>query len=291
MAGVAPARAGAVLRRLVHISRPVLWVNTIGSGVVAVWLTGALMDVRALPVLLWLTLPFNLLIYGVNDIYDQETDAANPRKGSLEGARIRPSEVRLIAGGVAVLNVPFLLWFLLALPTAANAVVLLYAGVFVFYSARPLRFKARPFLDALSNAAYALPLLIVPLALGVEPVWPVALGLMAWSVAKHPFDAVQDIVEDRAAGITTTAVRLGPRGTALWSGAWWLLSTVLFALESIPVAAVNLAIAGTLVVGLLRDPTPATGHRLYRLSVAFPYVAGSVAGVLLTVAVHLGRYP
>ena len=244
-----------------------------------------------LPVILWLTLPFNLLIYGVNDIYDQETDAANPRKGSLEGARIRQSEVRLIAWAVAVTNAPFLVYFLLALPPVANAAIALYALVFVFYSAPPLRFKARPFLDSLSNAAYALPLVIVPLALGEAPVWPAALGLMAWSVAKHPFDAVQDIVEDREAGITTTAVRLGPRGVALWSGAWWLLSTVLFALVSVPVAAVNLAIAGTLVVRLLRDPTPETGHRLYRLSVAFPYIAGSVAGVLLTVAIFLGRYP
>ena len=66
-----------------HISRPVLWINTIGTGVVGIWLTGAYLDVRAVPVILWLTLPFNLLIYGVNDIFDQETDAANPRKGSV----------------------------------------------------------------------------------------------------------------------------------------------------------------------------------------------------------------
>ncbi len=274
-----------------HISRPVLWINTIGSGVVAVWLTGALMDLRALPVILWLTLPFNLLIYGVNDIYDQETDAANPRKGSMEGARIRPSEVRGIAWAVAATNLPFLAYFLLALPAAANAVIALYAAVFVWYSAPPLRFKARPVLDSLSNAAYALPLVIVPLALGVAPVWPAAVGLMAWSVAKHPFDAVQDIVEDREAGITTTAVLLGPRGVAVWSGSWWVLSSVLFALVSVPVAVVNLAIAGVLVGRLLRDPTPATAHRLYPLSVAFPYLAGSVAGVLLTVAIFVGRYP
>ncbi|WP_371862896.1 UbiA family prenyltransferase [Cellulomonas aerilata] len=282
---------GPVVARLVHISRPVLWINTIGSGVVGVWLTGTLMDVRALPVLLWLTLPFNLLIYGVNDIYDQDTDAANPRKGSIEGARIRPSEVRLIAWAVAVTNVPFLIYFGLALPAAANAAIALYASIFVFYSAPPLRFKARPFLDSISNAAYALPLVIVPFALGVAPVWPAALGLMAWSVAKHPFDAVQDIVEDREAGITTTAVRLGPRGVALWSGSWWALSSVLFALVSVPVAVVNLAIAGLLVVRLLRDPTPATAHRLYPLSVAFPYVAGSFTGVLLTVAIFFGWYP
>ena len=291
MTRTSPGGIGPVIRRLVHISRPVLWINTIGTGVVGVWLTGALMDVRALPVILWLTLPFNLLIYGVNDIYDQDTDAANPRKGSMEGARIRQSEVRLIAWAVAATNLPFLVYFLLALPPAANAAIGLYAAVFVFYSATPLRFKARPFVDSLSNAAYALPLVIVPAALQETPVWPAAVGLMAWSVAKHPFDAVQDIVEDREAGITTTAVRLGPRGVALWSGAWWVLSSVLFALVSVPVAVVNLAIAGILVVRLLQDPTPATGHRLYRLSVAFPYIAGSFAGVLLTVAIFFERYP
>jgi 4-hydroxybenzoate polyprenyltransferase len=283
-----PSEIAVVVRRLVHISRPVLWINTIGSGLVAVWLTGALFDLRALPVILWLTLPFNLLIYGVNDIYDQDTDAANPRKGSIEGARIRQSEVRRIAWAVAIVNVPFLVVFFLTLPLLANAAILLYVGVFVFYSAPPLRFKARPFLDSLSNAAYALPLVIVPAALAVTPIWPAALGLMAWSVAKHAFDAVQDIVEDRDAGITTTAVRLGARGTALWSGAWWIVSAALFAVVSVPVAAVDLLIAGILVVRLLRDPTPETGHRLYRLSVAFPYIAGSFAGVLLMVSIVLG---
>jgi len=275
----------------VHISRPVLWINTIGTGVVGMWLTGQLLDLQAVPIILWLTLPFNLLIYGVNDIFDQDTDALNPRKGSIEGARIEPREVRLIAWAVAVSNLPFLVYFVIALPLLAVALILLYTVVFVFYSAPPLRFKTRPFLDSLSNAAYALPLLIVPVALGAPPVWPAVAGLLTWCVAKHAFDAVQDIEEDRAAGITTTAVRLGPRGTAVWSGAWWLASTALFALVSLPVAAVNLAIAAVLIIGLLRRPTPATGRRLYPLSVAFPYIAGSVASGLLLAAMFLGLYP
>ena len=268
-----------------------LWINAVGTGFVGMWLTGQPLDLRAVPILLWLTLPFNLLIYGVNDIFDQETDALNPRKGSIEGARIEPREVRLIAWAVALLNLPFLVYFVAALPLVAVALILLYTGVFVFYSAPPLRFKTRPFLDALSNAGYALPLLIVPVALGAPPVWPAVTGLMAWSVAKHAFDAVQDIEEDRAAGITTTAVRLGPRGTAVWSGAWWLASTVLFALVSLPVAAVNLVIAGILIARLLRRPTPATGRLLYPLSVAFPYIAGSVASGLLLAGMFLGTYP
>ena len=76
------------VRRIVHISRPVLWINAIGPAVIGMWLAGSLWDWTALPLLIWLTLPFNLLIYGVNDVFDQDTDALNARKGSLEGARI-----------------------------------------------------------------------------------------------------------------------------------------------------------------------------------------------------------
>ncbi|MDH6238343.1 UbiA family prenyltransferase [Cryobacterium sp. CG_9.6] len=277
-----------MLLRLIQISRPVLWVNTIGTTVIALWLTGDLWRWDALPLLLWATLPFNLLIYGVNDIFDQETDALNSRKGGLEGARIAASEFRRILVAVLLTNLPFVLYFLFVLPLGALVWILAYLVIFVQYSAPPLRFKARAFLDALSNAAYAFPLVFVPLAFGESPVWGAAIGLMAWSVAKHAFDAVQDIDEDRTAGIVTTAVRLGPRGTALWSAAWWLASTVCFAFVSIPVASVNLLIAGWLVLRLLRDPTPNGARRLYRYSIAFPYVAGSVAGVQIVAALMLG---
>ncbi len=268
-----------------------LWINTIGPAVIGVWLTGDLWRWAALPVLLWLTLPFNLLIYGVNDIFDQETDAKNPRKGTLEGARISPDEVQPIWRGVLLTNLPFLLYFLLVLPTFATLWMLLYAVLFTGYSVAPLRFKARPYLDSLSNVAYAFPLVFAPLALGEAPVWPAAVGLMAWSAAKHTFDAVQDIDEDRRAGISTTAVRLGARGVVVWSGAWWTLATVCFALVNLPVALVNAAIAGALLYVLYKSPTLETGHRLYPYSIAFPYIAGTVAGVQLVAAVSLGAYP
>jgi len=246
---------------------------------------------EALPIVLWLTLPFNLLIYGVNDVFDQETDAQNPRKGTLEGARIERSEVGPIALGVTLSNVPFLVYFVLFVPSSAVVWMLLYALLFVGYSVPPARFKARPYLDSLSNAAYAFPLVFVPLALGEGPIWPAALGLMAWSAAKHTFDAVQDVDEDRKVGIETTAVKLGPGGVVLWSGAFWALATVCFALVNLPVALVNAAIAGTLLYLLHADPTPQTGHRLYKFSIGFPYVAGTVAGVQLVAALSLGAYP
>jgi 4-hydroxybenzoate polyprenyltransferase len=280
-----------VILRLFHISRPVLWINTLGPATVGMWLAGDLWSWEALPVLLWLTLPFNLLIYGTNDVFDQETDAKNPRKGTLEGARIDRSEVRPIALGVVLSNAPFLMYFALFVPPAAVAWMLLYALLFVGYSVPPARFKARPYLDSLSNAAYAFPLVFVPLALGRGPVWAAVVGLMAWSAAKHTFDAVQDAKEDRKVGIATTAVRLGPGGVVLWSGALWALATLCFALVNLPVALVNAAIAGTLLYVLHKSPTPQTGHRLYKYSIAFPYVAGTVAGVQLVAALSLGGYP
>ena len=279
-----------MLTRLVQISRPVLWVNTIGTTVIALWLVGDLWRWEIVPLLLWVTLPFNLLIYGVNDIFDQETDARNVRKGGLEGARILGSETRSIVLGVVLTNAPFVAYFLATLPAAALGWIAAYMVIFIFYSAPPLRFKARRYLDSLSNVAYAFPLVFVPLALGESPVWAAAIGLMAWSMAKHTYDAVQDIDEDRAAGIHTTAVHLGARGAVVWSGAWWALSTVGFALINWPVAVVNALIAGWLVGSLARSPTPVTARRMYRYSIAFPYVAGSVAGAQLVVVFLLKEF-
>jgi 4-hydroxybenzoate polyprenyltransferase len=280
-----------VILRLLYISRPLLWINTVGPATIGMWLAGNLFEWGALPILLWLTLPFNLLIYGVNDVFDQETDAKNPRKGTLEGARIDRSEVRPLMLGVIFTNAPFMIYALLFAPFSATAWMLLYALVFLGYSVPPARFKARPYLDSLSNAAYAFPLVFVPLALGEGPVWSAALGLMAWSAAKHTFDAVQDVDEDRRAGITTTAVRLGPDGVVLWSGALWALATACFAFLSVPVALLNAAIAGTLLYVLRQSPTQETGHRLYKYSIAFPYVAGTFAGMQLVAALSLGTYP
>jgi 4-hydroxybenzoate polyprenyltransferase len=280
-----------VILRLLYISRPLLWINTVGPATIGMWLAGNLFAWGVLPILLWLTLPFNLLIYGVNDVFDQETDAKNPRKGTLEGARIDRSEVRPLMLGVIFTNAPFMIYALLFAPFSATAWMLLYALVFLGYSVPPARFKARPYLDSLSNAAYAFPLVFVPLALGEGPVWSAALGLMAWSAAKHTFDAVQDVDEDRRAGITTTAVRLGPDGVVLWSGALWALATACFAFLSVPVALLNAAIASTLLYVLRQSPTQETGHRLYKYSIAFPYVAGTFAGVQLVAALSLGTYP
>ena len=280
-----------MLRRLITISRPVLWVNTIGTTVVGMWLAGFLWTPAIIPILIWVTFPFNLLIYGINDIFDQETDNINARKGGYEGAKIYPKEVVPIWVTVIVTNVPFLIYFAVTLPWQATAWMVAYSLFFTFYSAPPLRFKARKYLDALSNTDYAFPLAFVPLALGVEPNWWLVAGLMAWSIAKHAYDAIQDIPQDSDTGIITTAVHLGPRKTAIWSAFWWAISTALFAVVNIPVAIANAIIAYLLVSGVIKTPTPQKAHDLYKYSIAFPYVAGAVGGFQLVVGLTFGMYP
>ena len=280
-----------MLRRLLTISRPVLWVNTIGTTVVGMWLAGYLWTPAIIPILIWVTFPFNLLIYGINDIFDQETDNINARKGGYEGAKIYPNEVVPIWVTVILTNVPFLIYFAITLPWQATAWMVAYSLFFTFYSAPPLRFKARKYLDALSNTDYAFPLAFVPLALGVEPNWWLVSGLMAWSIAKHAYDAIQDIPQDSDTGIITTAVHLGPRNTAIWSAFWWAVSTALFAVVNWPVAIANAIIAYLLVAGVIKDPTPKKAHDLYKYSIAFPYVAGAVGGFQLVVGLTFGMYP
>jgi len=254
----------------------------------AVWLTGELWRWDAIWLLLWVTLPFNLLIYGINDIFDQETDNINIRKGGFGGAKIDPREVPWISWGVVLLNAPFLIFFALNYSIEANLWIWAYSLCFLFYSAPPLRFKGRPYLDSISNADYAFPLAIVPLALAEEPAWLAVFALMAWSLAKHTYDAIQDIEEDAFVGIKTTAVHLGARKSLIWVGFWWIVSSVMFAFVNIPLAIANLLYAGWLVWLIQQDDSGSNAKRVYKYSVAFPYVVGTVAGFQLVVAVVFG---
>ena len=270
-----------MLSRLLTISRPVLWINTIGTTLMGVWLTGSLWNWNALVILVWVTFPFNLLIYGINDIFDQETDNINIRKGGFGGAKIDPKEVPWIAWGVALTNLPFLIYFAFVFPLDANIWMWAYSLTFLFYSAPPARFKGRPFLDSLSNADYAFPLAFVPLALGFTPNWMAVFALMAWSLAKHTYDAIQDIEEDSFVEIKTTAVFLGAKKSLIWVGFWWFVSTVLFAFVNIPLSIANAAYAGWLIWLIQRNDSGENAKRVYKYSVAYPYVVGTVAGVQL----------
>jgi 4-hydroxybenzoate polyprenyltransferase len=287
-----PTSARLPLTRLLVVSRPALWVNTVGTLVTGVWLTGRLysLDAGLVALLLYLTLPFNLLIYGLNDLSDREEDARSSRKGGWQGARLTPGEAGPLLRATLAWNLPALGLLAALLPPAATGVLLLSAGLFAAYSLPPLRLKGRPFLDGLSNVAYALPLALPALALGERVPWAPLLALMSYSVGKHAFDAAQDIPADRLAGTRTVATALGTRGTALYALGWFALAGALLWPVSRLSALALWGVCGGMALALARRPSPEQAARLYPLSIVTPWIVGTVAGVGLVYLLARGEW-
>jgi 4-hydroxybenzoate polyprenyltransferase len=223
-----------VIGAIVRASRPISWINTAFP-----FAAGYLMAVREIDAVLivgtlFFLIPYNLLMYGINDVFDYESDLANPRKGGVEGDVIRDRAAaakvhRWIIWASVFTVVPPVVWLLLqGGPAAAITLVLVLFGV-VAYSAPGLRFKERPFLDSVTSALHFVgPLLYALVLAGVSltapGVWPVWVAFVLWGMASHAFGAVQDVRADRAGGISSIATAIGARPTvrfavALYAGA------------------------------------------------------------------------
>jgi len=74
------------LKQLFWSSRPVSWINTAYPfGATYIFITHKI-DLIFLVGTLFFLIPYNLLMYGINDVFDYESDLRNPRKGGIEGA-------------------------------------------------------------------------------------------------------------------------------------------------------------------------------------------------------------
>src|SRR5699024_9214563 len=99
-------------------------------------------------------IPYNLAMYGLNDVFDYESDLRNPRKGGVEGVVLDRRHHRLTIVAAVVTNVPFLaalLW--LGTPASAGILALSVFAV-VAYSVPVLRFKERPVLDSMTSSTH-----------------------------------------------------------------------------------------------------------------------------------------
>ena len=91
---------------LVAASRPLSWINTAYPFAAAYLMTARQLDVALVVGALFFLVPYNLAMYGVNDVYDYESDAANPRKGGVEGALLPPDTHRIVLASAALLAAP-----------------------------------------------------------------------------------------------------------------------------------------------------------------------------------------
>jgi 4-hydroxybenzoate polyprenyltransferase len=220
-----------MIRALLLTSRPLSWVNTAFPFAAAYFVGSGRIDAPLVIGTLFFLIPYNLAMYGINDVFDYESDVRNPRKGGVEGALLEPRWHRatLIASGVTAL--PFVV-YLVAVGSPASWVVLAISlFAVVAYSVKGLRFKERPFLDSITSSTHFVSPAVYGLALaGVSPTMPVVALLVAyflWGAASHAFGAVQDVVADREGGIASIATVIGARRTVRLSVVLYLLAGIL----------------------------------------------------------------
>jgi 4-hydroxybenzoate polyprenyltransferase len=217
-------------RYLLKLSRPRFWLYLAGPVVVAIAFAagsaGDLFTPLSVGLFVYFLLPANVLLYGVNDVFDADVDEENPKK---EGREVRFEGDRFVVASVVLCGLAGLALF----PFVPRVAWGYLAGFFVLgveYSAPPFRFKTTPLLDSVSNGLYVLPGAATYAALAGSPPPLLALvGGWAWTMAMHTFSAIPDIEPDRRAGIETTATVFGHDWSFVYCGALWLAAAGLFA--------------------------------------------------------------
>jgi 4-hydroxybenzoate polyprenyltransferase len=206
------------IKQLFWSSRPVSWINTAFPFGATYLFINNRVDLTFIVGTLFFLIPYNLLMYGINDVFDYESDLRNPRKGGIEGALLNKKWHKLTLWSSTLLCVPFLV-YLYAISDMNSALWLtLFIFTVVAYSAPKLRFKERGFLDSLTSASHFVGPMIYALSLsGVDlaerPVLSSILAFTLWGIASHAFGAVQDVKADREADISSIATMIGAKAT------------------------------------------------------------------------------
>ena len=214
-------RRGGVLRELFVSSRPVSWINTAYPFAAAYLMTTRQLDLPLVIGTLFFLVPYNLAMYGINDVFDYESDLRNPRKGGAHGAVLDRGMHRITLWAAALGCVPFVAYLVVVGSPLSWAVLAISLFFVVFYSAPPLRLKEVPFADSVTSSIHffspAVYGLVLAGAAWDAQLFAVIVGFALWGVASHAFGAVQDVVADRQAGISSIATARGARWTVWFS--------------------------------------------------------------------------
>lgn len=278
-----------MLKKLFVSSRPISWINTAFPFAAAYFLSSGEIDAHLIVGTLFFLIPYNLLMYGVNDVFDYPSDLRNPRKGGIEGGLLEPKYHRptlLISFGLAI---PFTIYLLLAGNLLSGLVLLAVLFLVVAYSLGGLRFKEIPFLDSFTSAMHFVGPMLFALTLTETRfdlrVWLVTLSFTLWGMASHAFGAVQDIRADREAGIASIATVLGAKATVRIAFVMYLVAgvTTLFLGDRYPQAALA-ALPYLFVVGRewqITDDTCEQANRGWRRFIFLNFLAGAIVSAVI----------
>jgi 4-hydroxybenzoate polyprenyltransferase len=209
----------------IQVSRFRFWFYLAGPYAVgSIWAADSFMELFNTSFFLYLfyfLFPANVLLYGINDYFDYETDKFNPKKEEKEYLieDIEKKDLYFIL--IFITSLSILLLFLqrdiIEIIIFSSFLLLSY-----FYSAKPIRLKAIPFLDFSSNFLFALPGVFAYYHISESlPIPLVLLAAFFHTSAMHLFSAIPDIKYDKKAKLKTTAVLLGEKVSMVLCLAFW----------------------------------------------------------------------
>jgi len=231
------------LKKLFFVSRPISWPNTAFPFAAGYLVTGGAIDPLFVIATLYFLGPYNLLMYGVNDIFDYESDIRNPRKGGIEGMREQRTFHPTIAKAVILTNIPFLAVLFVMGDSLSNLALVGLLFFVVAYSIAKLRFKEKPFLDSITSSIHFVGPLVYALTLTNIPVEasPAVLAFFLWGIASHAFGAIQDIIPDRKGKLSSIATFLGAKWTMRFAFALYFIAATIVVFQPMPYAVIGLA--------------------------------------------------
>ncbi|WP_228479818.1 prenyltransferase [Microbacterium abyssi] len=290
----------SVLRALFIASRPLSWINTAFPFAAAYYLSTGRIDAALVIGTVFFLVPYNLAMYGVNDVFDYESDLANPRKGGAEGAKLPPDIHRatLLASGILVAVFTVALVLLSADRPMSWLVLAVSLFAVLAYSVKGLRFKEIPVLDSITSSTHFVSPALYAFALAGTTMTAALIATMVaffcWGMASHAFGAVQDIGPDREAGIGSIATVFGAKATVRSAVGLWAVAGLLMLLVPWPASLAALAAIPYIVIVApylnVDDIRSATANRAWRRFLAINYAVGFAITMLLILCTMEGMF-
>lgn len=218
---------------LIKVSRPRFWIYLLGPYLIGTSIAfkndfwHLALDLNFWIWFIYFLIPANFLIYGVNDLSDQDTDKYNNKKLGYE-VKFEESKFKYFIWIFIISNIPFLYFI-------QNNYSLIALGLFyffgIFYSLKPIRAKSKPVIDSIFNILYIMPAIFgyLNFSTGVQVnlnIW-LLIAATFWCMAMHTFSAIPDIEADKKAGLKTTAVWLNKNGSLIYCGLLFALSGII----------------------------------------------------------------